>query len=118
VVRHEEQLRGPKAGWYVNATTAEIEVQAAREHLNRRFEDWPSTQVEGFNLGGLVKEHSLRGAVAGFLALHPEYDLMLKQGLSSSTYYNVRNLAVEARRRAFTLDLRVPGDSWREPMVL
>ena len=117
VVRHEEQLRGPKAGYYVSSL-GDIRIEEAREHLNRRFEGWPSTVVESYNLGAVLEEHKAQGLAAGLLALHPEYDGLAKQKLSSATYYRLRNLALSVQQRMSRLDLRVPVDAWREGMVL
>lgn len=117
VVRHEEQLRGNKAGYYVDARRAEIRVPEAREQMNKRFTGWPS-EFEHYDLGNLFEQEKLNGLAAGLLVLHPEYDQLAKRLLSNGTYYRLRKLALETQRRMVKLDLRLPDDAWCEPMVL
>jgi hypothetical protein len=119
VVRHEEQLRGGKAGWLLDVSGEQpaLNVAGAAEVMNRRYEGWD--QVEGYDLGALMEEHRVVGVAAGLLVLHPEYDQLVRRNLSNGTYYKLRNLALEGRRRQFSLDLRVPQqDAWAVSMVL
>jgi hypothetical protein len=118
VVRHEEQLRGGKAGWLLDVSQDQpaLNVAGAAEVMNKRYEGWD--QVEGYDLGALMEEHGTSGAAAALLVLHPEYDRLCGRYLSKSVYYRLRNLALEGRRRQCSLDLRVPQDAWAVSMVL
>lgn len=118
VVRHEEQLRRGKAGYLVevNGERARFNVEACRDAMNRRYQGWE--QLESYQLGTLLDEHGLKGAAAALLVVQPEYDRLFQQHLSNGTYYRLRNMALEARRRQSAVDLRLPDDAWHEPMVL
>jgi hypothetical protein len=118
VVRHEEQLRGGKAGYLLDVSGAEpmLRVEHARDRMNARYAGWG--QVQSYDLGALIEKHGNTGAAAALLVIHPEYDALYKRKLSNGSYYRIKNLALEGRRQQFTADLRLPGDSWAEPMVL
>jgi hypothetical protein len=93
-----------------------LRVESARERMNARYAGWG--QVESYDLGALIDEHRVVGVAASLLVLHPEYETLLRQKLSNGSYYKLRNLALEGRRRQFTADLRLPDNAWCDSMVL
>jgi len=118
VVRHEEQLRGAKAqavaGWQEGRFV--VNQGNALASLNRRYVG--IEQLQTFDLTTFLKENGTMGAAALGIVLQPEYEATLKLGLSESTYYRVKRLAVQARKSMVGLDLVVPADAWNQEMVL
>jgi hypothetical protein len=118
VVRHEEQIRGGKAGWLldVSGPRADLRVEESRERMNERYSGWGV--LEGYSLDTLLREHGNTGAAAALLVRHPEYEQLFKRTLSRPSFYRYRKLAMEWRKHQFQTDLRLPVDAWAEPMVL
>ena len=117
VIRHEEQLRGSRAKALVDMKGLKLDPAAIRAQMNRRFDGWPA-EVECYGYDELLEEHSYRGAVAALLCEVPQLEGSLKRHLSKDLFYKCKNLAIQAQRRMFKLDLRVPDDAWAQPMVL
>ncbi len=117
-VRHEEQLRAGKAGGLLDLSgpRAVADVEKCIERMNNRYQDWGC--FEGYDLASMVKEHGLRGAAAVPLINVPEYETLFQQCLPRSTYFKVKALAMETRRKMMPVDLRLPVGAWAEPMVL
>ena len=118
VVRHEEQLRGGKAGYLLDLGAAEpvLKVEEAIERMNSRYEGWGA--VQGHDWLSMVRDEGMRGVAAALLVKHPEYEAAIKPHLSNGTYYRLRNMAMECRQHQVTVDLRLPANAWAEPMVL
>lgn len=119
VLRHEEQLRRGKAGYYleVSGPRPVLKVEEARQHMNSRYAESASI-IKGHDLASLLIEHRSQGAAAAALVLRPDLEPLFRQHLPNGTFYRCRNLAAEWRRREFTVDLRLPETAWVEPMVL
>jgi hypothetical protein len=117
VVRHEEQLRGGKAGYHLDVGGARpvFRVEEARERMNARYTGWGTG--ESYDLGRLLVEHGIPGAGALALVKNPELELLFKKSLSNGSFYRMKNLAMDARRQQVPFDLRLPVDAWAEPMV-
>lgn len=118
VVRHEEQLRGAKAqavaGWQEERFV--VDRAAALEAMNRRYAG--CDPLETFDLANFLREHRTHGAAAVGLILEPAYESTYKKGLGESTYYRIKRVAEDARRRMHSIDLSLPADAWDKEMVL
>jgi len=119
VIRHEEQLRGGKAGYFLDLTEAQpvARIAEARERMNSRYEGWGSN-VAGYDLAEVLTEHGTTGLAATALVVRPDLEPLARRCLPKSTFYRVWNVALIARRRQFVTDLTLPADAWAEPMVL
>ena len=111
VIRHEEQLRGPKIPALVDVQTLKINPPAVQAFMNRRFSDW-SPQAECYGFEQLMQEHGFRGAATVGLVLMPELDAVYRRMLSKDAYYRCRKLALNARRQMSKLDLSIPENAW------
>ena len=118
VIRHEEQIRGGKAGWLLDVSqpVPVFKVKEAIEKMNARYEGWGS--METYDLFTLVRENGTQGMAAALLVVQPEREMMAKLCLSRATFFRVKALAETARKRLFPVDLRLPETAWQESMVL
>ncbi len=119
VIRHEEQLRRGKAGYYLDVSGARpvFKAEEARDRMNERYKNFGGG-IKGFDFVSLLAEHGNKGAAAVALVLRPDLEPVFKQHLPNGTFYRARNIAAEWRGREFTADLRLPEDAWAQPMVL
>jgi hypothetical protein len=118
VVRHEEQLRGSKAQAVANWNDGRFVVDrdAALHCMNRRYAGLGP--IKTFDMASFLRENRTHGAAAVGLVLEPMYEATYKQGLGESTYYRIKRVAEQARKMMHGIDLSLPEDAWREPMVL
>lgn len=115
ILRHEEQVRGSKrAGYFLDLGKMRCNVGEVRAMMNKRYEDWPEQGIECVDVGSLIEEHGTAGMAAAAMVLLPSLEATAKQRLSENTFYKYRKLATQYRRRTVTVDLRVPGDAWKE----
>jgi len=119
VLRHEEQLRRGKAGYYVDLSGPRpvLKAEEARQRMNARYERWGG-RVNGISVRAVLEEHGLRGGAALALVARPDWEPEFKSALPKATFYKVRALSYSARQSEFTVDLTLPEDAWAEPMVL
>jgi len=118
VIRHEEEFKGGYAGHMAVVSNGRVRCdrETAISRMNERYEGWGTGEI--YDLGKLLSEHGMSGAAAGLLVLHPEHETLLKQHLSKSTFYRLKNLAMEQRRLKVPVNLRLPEDAWLDSGVL
>jgi hypothetical protein len=117
VVRHEEEIKGGKAGvvGLIMGGRFLCDREHARERMNARYEGWGP--CDGYDLASLLSQHGTQGAAAALMVVCPQHETLCKQYLSKPTFYRLKALAMDARRKMVPYDLRLPVDAWCEKMV-